>query len=262
MTIKRVNFTGRRRITRDCVDIAVHDGQPRTFDATIKLEGLSFLSHYSHAAVYLEATCAGSSVIKRFEFGEVGKLQLPTNRTLTDLEGENVFFTLKVVDRTEQYGRILGIAEHIRPQKAGKQTVAGRRGILPIEPVELGQQLWQLEFREHDVFLLVNKSIPGLVDRVRSDPVFYAAIYPEVVRRILSEAIAQNVEIEDEADQWPVLWLRFGTQLHASKQEPPRANDPDDIREEWIESVVDAFCETHALKDKYVVATSGNGGES
>ena len=38
--IKRVNFTGRRRIPRDRIDIEVHDGQPRTFDAKIDLEEL------------------------------------------------------------------------------------------------------------------------------------------------------------------------------------------------------------------------------
>src|SRR5262245_5605835 len=114
--IKRVNFTGRRRIPRDRVDIVVYDGQPRTFDAAIDLDGFSFLQH---AAVYLEATCAGSTVIKRFSFGEVGDIKPPRNRALVDLDGENVFYTLKVIDRTERFGRILGIAEHIRPQRAG-----------------------------------------------------------------------------------------------------------------------------------------------
>jgi hypothetical protein len=292
MTIKRVNFTGRRRIARDRVDIEVYDGQPRTFDATINLEGLSFLPH---AAVYLEATCAGSTVIERFPFGEVGSVQPPPSRGLarcpfrkftassnryqprtygtragegltkrtSRLEGENVFFTLKVVERTERFGRILGIAEHIRPQRAGKQTVTSRRGILPIEPAELGQRLWKLELHnEHDVFLLINNNAPGLIERVRSDPLFYAAIYPEVVRRILDAAIRKNVELDEEDELWPVLWLRFGKELHPTKQSPPKAGDEEEDIENWIEEVVDSFCEAHALKDKFLAATIGNGGES
>ena len=195
--IKRVNFTGRRRISHDRVNIEVYDGQPRTFDAAINLEGLPLLPK---AAVFLEATCARSNAIKRYNFGEVGNIRPPENRSLVEIEGENVFFTLKVVDRTERFGRILGIAEQIRPQRAGKQTAAGRRGILPIEPVELEQRLWWLEFREHDVFLLVNKDIPDLAERARSDPLFYAAVYPEVVRRVLEEAITEDVDIEEEDD--------------------------------------------------------------
>lgn len=257
--IKRVNFTGRRRIPRSRVDIEVYDGQPRTFDAAIDLKGISLLPH---AAVYLEAMCAGSNVVERFCFGEVGNVVPPPDRRLQELEGENVFFALKIVDRTERYGRLLGIAEHIRPQRAGKQTAAGRRGILPVEPYELGQQLWKLEFREHDVHLLVNKSIPGLVERVRSDPLFYSVVYPEVVRCVLTEAIAENVDIEEDSDRWPVLWLRFGRNLHPMRESPPSKDASEDEKDEWIGDVVEAFCETHALRDKYAAASAGNGGDA
>ena len=41
--IKRVNFTGRRRIPRDRVQIEVFDGQPRSFNAAINLEKIGEL---------------------------------------------------------------------------------------------------------------------------------------------------------------------------------------------------------------------------
>jgi len=253
--IKRVNFTGRRRIPRDRIDISVYDGHPRTFDANIDLDGLPLLPH---AAVFLEASCAGSTVVERFSFGEVGKIRPPHSRALKELEGVNVFFTLKVVDQTEEFGRIIGIAEYIRPQRAGKQTVAGRRGILPVEPADLGQQLWKLAFREQDVFFLVNKNIPGLVDRVRCDPMFYAVVYPEIVRQVLFKAIAENVDLEEEGDRWPILWLRFGTELLPVREPPPKCDDPEEDQEAWIEEVVKAFCETHSLKDKFIAASGRN----
>ena len=257
--IKRVNFTGRRRISRDRVRIEVFDGQPRKFNATINLQEINLLPH---AAVFLEAMCAGSTAIERFECGEVENLRLPQNQPLNVIEGEKVFFTLKVVDRTERFGRILCIAENIRPKDTGKQTAAGRRGILPIEPKDLGEEVWQLEFMEQDVFLLVNKDVPGLVDRARSDPLFYAAVYPEVVRRVLTKAFEENVEIDDEDDRWPVMWLRFGKGLHPGREDPPTGQARDDEWEDWIEDVVKAFCEIHAVKSKYLAATlGGNGGD-
>jgi hypothetical protein len=194
----------------------------------------------------------------------VESIQPPVNRSLVEVEGENVFFTLKVVDRMKLLGRILGIAEHIRPQRAGKQTAAGRRGILPIEPADLGQELWRLAFREQDVFLLVNKAVAGLVDRAHSDPVFYTAVYPQVVRHVLAHAIAENVDVDEEDDErWPIQWLRFGKNLHPSKEKPPKVDDTEEEREEWIETVVEAFCDTHAFKDKYQSAVqAGNGGEA
>ena len=256
--IKRVNFTGRRRIPRDRVKIEVYDGNPRTFDATIDLDGSQLLPH---AAVFLEAACAGSTAVQRFDFGEVGDIQDPRKRELSEIEGENVFFSLKVVDRTERFGRILGIAENIRPKKAGKQTASGHRGILPIEQVDLGHELWKLEFREHDVFLLVNRTVPGLIDRARSDPSFYAAIYPEIVRKILARAIDENADADEDDDRWPVMWLRFGKGLHPARLAAPSSEDQDEIRQEWVDEVVSAFCEAHTLREKYISATTnGDGG--
>lgn len=260
MTIKRVNFTGRRRVPRNRVQISVYDGEPRTFDASIDLGDLLFLPH---AAVFLEATCAGSAVIERFSFGEVGDVRPPSSRRLARLEGENVFFTLKIVDCTERFGRILGIAEHIRPLKAGKQTVTGRRGILPIEPADLGQELWQLDLSgDHDAVLLVNKDARGLLERVRSDPFVYGIIFPEILRRVLVAAVARNVDLDDDDERWPVLWLRFGKDLHPRKETPPKSDDPEGDRDEWIEEVVESFCEKHALKDRFLAAGGANGGDS
>ena len=38
--IKRVNFTGRRRVPRERVSVAVYDGHPRVFDAELDLKAL------------------------------------------------------------------------------------------------------------------------------------------------------------------------------------------------------------------------------
>jgi hypothetical protein len=258
--IKRVNFTGRRRIPRKRVDVEVIDGQPRTLNAAIDLAGLSLPDH---AVVFLEAMCAGSTVVERFDCGEVGRKPAVRRRPLQRIDGENVFFTLKVVDRSVRFGRILGIAENIRPQRAGKQTASGRRGILPIEPKELGEELWRLEFGEQDVFLLVNKDIPELPQRASGDPLFYAAVYPEVIRRVLTQAFAEGADIEEDDDRWPVMWLRFGKNLHPDQQTPPTRLDADEDREEWIEKVVEAFCQSHGLKAKYLSAIAAqNGGEA
>lgn len=249
--IKRLNFTGRKRIPRNKINITVHDSQPRTFDATIDLDELS---SFPDAAVYLEATCAGSSIVKRFDFGKVNRIQPPENRQLTDLEGQNVFFTLKIVDLSEKFGRILGLTERIHPQKTGPQTVPGRRGILPIEPSNLGQQLWRLEFRENYVVLLVNRCIPELVDRMRSDPLLYSSVYPSIIRQVLNVALSENVDVDEEDDRWPVLWLQFGMKLHPDRAEPPQPDAPSQDREDWVEQVVEAFCENYKLMDKYRAA--------
>lgn len=258
--IKHVNFTGRRRIPRRHVQIEVHDGSPRRFDVVINLDGTRMPAG---AKVFLEAMCAGSTVVQRFDFGAVGALAPHADRRLTDIEGENVFFALKVIDRSERIGRILGIAENIRPQHAGKQTATGRKGILPIETAPLGQQLWDLHFGEQDVCLRVNEDVPGLKERARYDALFYAAVYPAVVRQILARAVAENADAEEESDRWPVLWLRFAKGLHPDHEAPPSQDSPIEDRDEWIDAVVSAFCSQHGLKDAFVQHTpSENGGDA
>ena len=254
--IKRLNFTGRKRISRDHVQIEVYDGHPRSFAALITLDDSKLPPD---AAVYLEATCAGSNVVQRFEFGTVANIAPVTPPKLTEIEGENVFFNLKVVDTSQRFGRILGLAENIRPERAGAQTVAGRRGILPIEEVDLHGEIWKLEFREHDVYLLVNKNIPGLVDRACADPAFYSLIYPEIVRRILTRAILENVDLDDSDDRWPVVWLRFARGIHPEFLAPPESDPTQEEIDEWVDEVVGSFCNKHDLRTKFLRAASTDG---
>lgn len=256
--IKHVNFTGRRRISRSHVSIEVFDGEPRSFDASIDLTGFETSDD---AAVVLEATCAGSSVVSRFEWGTAANLSPPDNRTLTELSGRNVFFTLKVIDRSEQVGRILGFAENIRPIKGGAKTETGRRGILPVEQVDLGDEVWRLEFRSEDVFLLVNERIPDLADRVRFDPSTYALIYPSIIREVLGRAIEEDIDPEDDDESWAALWMKFAGRLIPEHSSPPVA-EAAEVQQEWIDEVVTAFCREHSLRHKLAQAmASGTGWE-
>lgn len=250
--IKRINSLGRKRIARDCVAISVQDGQPRRFSANIELSETGWPQD---AIVVMEAMCAGSPVVKRFGCGTVGSLSLPRDIPLEGITGQNVFFSLKVIDHSEKIGRLLGVAENIRPIETGKQTEAGRRGILPVESVPLGQQLWQLDFREHDVYLLVNDSVDGLSERMRSDPMIYSLVYPEVIRQILARAIEQNIDLEEADDRWPYLWLAFGKNLHPAREKPPSPDD-EETKDDWIEQVVAGFCQMHSLRDKYAMAVT------
>lgn len=253
--IKRVNSTGRRRIARDRVTIEVFDDNPRSFNALIDLAGFDAPQD---AAVVLEATCAGSSTISRFEWGTVGALAPPEQRVLRDLHGENVFFSLKVIDRSEKFGRLLGLAENIRPLKGGAKTATGRKGILPVEKADLGDDLWRLEFRTEDVFLLVNERIPDLADRVKFDAAVYSLIYPSVIREVLARAFDEQRDWDEDDERWPTLWLRFAHRLHPEQEPPP---EDDDAKQEWIADVVSAFCREHSLREKFCQAAGGQAWE-
>lgn len=256
--IKRVNFTNRRRIARDRVRIELLPGLPRRFNATLSLDGLSFSQS---SAIFLEAMCAGSPVIERFPCGDVGHPRMLREQTLGEIEGKNVFFTLKVVDRAERYGRIEGIAENIRPESSRHESGA-RQAILPIEPKDLGEEIWKLEFRGENVFLLVNSTVSGLVDRAHTDPLFFSLVYPAVIRGVLERAFKREGDLDDvdgerEGEElWARYWVRFGKSLHPD-QTGPESRDAADV-DDWIDEVVRAFSEKHRLKDRYLRAQRGS----
>lgn len=246
--IKHVNFTGRRRIARSCVDIVVYEGTPRRFDATIDLAKTRMPGG---AKVYLEAMCAGSPVIQRFAFGTVQTPSPPEKRILHEVTGDRVFFMLKIVDESELAGRILGLAENIRPNESDKIAETGRRGILPILPQPLGQELWRVDLGEHEVCLFVNDGVPNIKERTRWDPLFQAAIYPAVVRIIITEALERGAEEDDEdQDGWPARWLRFARDIHPERTPPPTDESPE-AREDWIDDVVAEFAGRHNLTDQF-----------
>ena len=245
--IKRVNSTGRRRVPRDRVNIEVFDGDPRTFDALVNLDGFDAPPD---AEVVLEAGCAGSNTIPRFERGTVGQLAPCEDRRLKGLKGENVFFALKIIDRSEQVGRILGLAENIRPVKSGEKTATGRQGILPIEADDLGSESWRLDFRSEDVYLLVNEKVPDLKERVRYDPLVFSLVYPPVIRQVLQRALQEQID-DDDGEHWASRWLSFAKNLHPENVPAPSSEEADEELDEWVTEVVDAFSKNHDLIGKF-----------
>ncbi len=245
--IKRVNSTGRRRVPQDCVSIEVFDGDPRTFNAQFDFTNTDLPAE---AEVVLEAVCAGSSMIPRFQWGTIGNLVPAANRQLRGLFGENIYFTVKVIDRTERFGRILGLAEGIRPIRGGKSTATGRRGILPIESCDIGSEPWRLEFRSEDVLLFVNSRIPGLKERIRYDAAVYSLIYPAVIRQILARLLKFEDVDEDAPEAWAAHWGQFAKRLHPDHAPPPfRADEAE--QDEWIDAIAEAFCQHHELLDRF-----------
>ena len=68
-------------------------------------------------------------------------------------------------------------------------------------------------------------------------------MFPEVLRRILMEAVERGAEEEDPT-LWPSKALRFGEQMTASKLPPA---DDDEAVEAWVDVAVDSFARKHRL---------------
>ena len=233
---RRFSFTGRKRISRDDIDICLAEDEP--FRATVSVHSEKW-RYPANAAIILEANQRMARM--RFELGTIERLDIPPFVELSRLDPDQALsFRLKVVDTDDSVGKLLGLAARIRAQ--GSDTdhdKKGMRAILPIHLRALDAEIWKVDFFTAGPELLINSDIPGLKDKLLHDVLLAGAILPqalrEIVRRMCSEFDANDEEIEVWND-----WKRFCSHLGVDA-----LPDSAESRDEWIEDVVRRFCAKH-----------------
>jgi hypothetical protein len=237
---RRFNSTGRIRITRDRVNIALE--QPAdmiSFPSAVATINLNELDLPADASVSIEAYYRSSFM--RFACGTVARLSIPERMDLTDIDRGGATLFRVLIIASDKSGQILASAEGLRPAKKGDGR--DRQPLLPIRETDLGAELWNIAIDARTgPTLLINNRVPGLAVRIRSWPLLQGAILPHAFRVILQNLSAAG---EEEGDGlWGEDWRRFLEELGVATE----PDDPDDLdlRDEWIETAVKAFCD---LKD-------------
>ena len=256
--IRRMNYTGRKRIARSRVTVRLLPaaGGGWAFDADFDLADYEF-PHES--SVFVEAYNATSYM--RFAFGTVRAITAPTDTRLVEITaGPLPKFRVKVVDMRARFGLLLGVADKLIPLRPDEE-LARRQSLLPVEFRELGNRVWRLDLSDWPV-LELNRRIADLGEVARSADSFAALVYPEVVRRILHEAVIE-LECTDpglDDDDWPGLWLSYACSL-PGVPEPPDGSDERAraLQHEWIERAVDGFCRSREMRIRFERAIERGG---
>src|SRR6478736_4782518 len=125
---RRLNSTGRKRITRDRVTIKLTPPLDAfSFPSATAQVNLTQLGLDATARVVLEAYFRSSSM--RYPCGTVEALSIPTPMTLTDIDrGGAIQFRLLVI-APDDSGRILASAEGLKPLQ--KSDSPDRQPLLP-----------------------------------------------------------------------------------------------------------------------------------
>lgn len=241
---RRFNSTGRLRITRSKIDIALEHAPDLnvipTARGSLRLEGLEVPGD---AVVAIEAYYRTSSM--RFACGTVSNLNVPERMVLSEIDkGGAVRFRVLVI-APDGTGRILAAADGLRPTTPGDG--ADRQALLPMRETDIGNELWKIEvdYRTGPV-LLVNNRVSGLAAQIRTVPLLQGLILPHAFRAVL-----QNLNPKGESDDddlWGDNWRRFLADLGVATE----AEDPDDTDavEEWIEAAVKAFSDLKAFAER------------
>lgn len=263
--IRRFNYTERKRISRRSVHLVTTTSPVHLLkDAAWQLEEFGFPED---AAVYLEGTSSGTPAVVRIPWGTVSAAEPPEAhlRSLDELPGDNVFFDFKVIDETQDAGRILGMARHVRPRGVGEDDDdSGGTSLLPVNPVDLGEEVWRVDFAAGRPYLEVNRAIPGIMDVVRSDARFFSLVYPQVIRQVLLQILViEDVQEPDSSGDWKGQWLAWGRSCHPDDAPPPEGSHEAafDDRLKWVEEVVCGFATQRRPKQLFEEA-HGNGDAS
>ena len=242
--IRRFNYTGRKRINHSDIQISLtqEDSTPPSFDAQLNLEQLGLPPA---ARIYIEAYRL--SLYERFPWGTVAHPLPEGPAVITKVEAlDRIYFRVKVVDESTGQGLILAQADQISVDAPSVED----SGLLPVKLIDLGEQVWRVEFEPEEPWLYLNSNIDGVKDRAQSDPTFAALVFPQILREILGKIRSDGLQPDDEAP-WVENWLQFGKSLSG---EPPLTDD--DQMTSWIEGAIDRFAQTHRFSRMYQEAPS------
>lgn len=260
---RRLNYTGRKKIERADARIRVHrNGSDIEFDAELRLADYKLEQVSPPPRVYVEAYRGASTLLKRFDFGRVGSIQSPPNRSLTEFGiPEGVLFRVKVSDEGESLGKLLAEADAIRPQMPEEDETPRLPLIQHVSADDIGDELWRVtDFDTAMPLLKINSRVPMGVDQFLLDPHYRAIFAPAVMRHVLTQILIIDRYTGDEEDEtdWRRRWLDFVERLGIS--DCPGVTDnrvEGKVVAEWIDDAVEAFAARTDLFARFSQAASG-----
>lgn len=248
---RRLNYTGRQRISRRDVSIRLRQGtNGLKFDADFRFNSNTLKKIMPPPSLYVEAYRGAHAIWKRFDFGSIAAIQPPTDRSLNEfVVPEGILFRVKVSDKSEDsLGRLLAEADSIRPTLPDEQETFGQPLIQHMPAEDIGDELWRLELTGDIPLLKINSRIPMGIDQFLRDPKYRAIFAPAVMRQVLTNILIIDRSGYDEEDDscWQILWLNFASHLTGAGKYPEAEEENNLLinAEEittWIDAAVEAF---------------------
>lgn len=242
MTVRTLNYTSRRRIRRDDLDVVIFTTNlgDYSFNAEMKFERYRLPKA---GRIFIEAY--RQTHWMRFDFGTVEKITPPKNRALSIFDSiDGILFRVRVASDTS--GLLVAEGDRI-PFRAKDEKPKRRIPLLPVVPEDLVDEICKVSYEGRGPELIINSSL-GNWRGIARDPTVIALIYPFVFRDILTRISVQEDQFdrEDRAD-WRNRWCRFAELLPGMEQFPENKDDRDD----WIDRAVRAFSRRIAVLAKF-----------
>ena len=240
--IRKFNYTGRKKINKSNILITLSEnGRFKKFDAEVNLD---YLNLPGNASVYVEPYYHFSFM--RFHCGTVEKFATPNETLITEIPfSDIIYFRIKVVDEAEKQGQLLAFADKIKPVSPDDGD-KNRKSLLPVEYNKpLRHQAFRLIFNDPSPVLEISNQINNPKELLKSKE-FVSLVFPSIVREIAFNIINSFSNYIDFEDHWTRDWYQYFTK-HLNADEIPEEEQGDDEITEWVNSVVDKFCQKNGI---------------
>ncbi|MFQ2083974.1 hypothetical protein ACK33N_04935 [Aeromonas veronii] len=247
--MKRFNYTGRKKILREDVEIYLKGDftDKPVINIAINLRDYDFPQE---ASIFLEPQ--HKTRFMRIALGKVRSSVRCNNIELTEFDDAiDLDFRVKVIDASK--GVLLGIVENVKAYDKDHKPDVNQESILPVSSTDLSSYgvLWRIAWSDQKAVLEIEREL-GIRELVVRSLVFKAFIWPEAMRQILIKVLSNNdwdPELSDTQDL-STRWLLFTRQIGAGM---PDQNAED--HSDWIDDAVRILANRINVRQEAITAT-------
>lgn len=241
------NPTGLVEIDRNDVSIVVTEVDDAR---SVSLSRLEVGGYKLSPELKVVLVARAGSTSQRIELGSLGAWDRDAH-SIPELD-RNAALRFRVLLHEAASPKLAASCENLR----ARNTDRGE-SLLPMEAVDLGEEVWRLDMSPEGPLILFNKIVFPTASVAARHPAFAPLIMPEVVRQICRKLASNPEVLADEAD---VLfpWGRWLDDLGVDR--PPESADGEDMGK-WGEEVVSTFSRRYRFASKLrqnIVKEHGN----
>jgi hypothetical protein len=243
---RSIRLTGRRQLPSSLADVGIREVGAKRL-VTMSFKDPAALRGFPPSA-HVTLRLAENKQMEVLDFGTIG-----APKSIAELK--NTSFgdpscQVRVADTgTDHLGLLLGSTKTWRLNSDRTPEEGSVRGILRFQPANIAPRAWKLDIQEdaHPIVLVDNR-INDPRTWAKTNPVFVACVLPAILHMVFDDILSKP----DPADtEWMSDWLRWADTVMTGTQIP---NDHQDMksRHEWIEQLIESFCQRHRLSDRVV----------
>jgi hypothetical protein len=234
------NPTGLKEIDRARVSVRVTVRDGVKYFALTKLD-IDDLNVDDSCRVLFIASSNNTS--QRYDLGTV-KACSKADQALSDLDPVGVQ-RYRILIRRPDDPLLVASAENLR--LSGENN---GESLIPMEPADLGQELWRLVLNDTDgPTLQYNSKVFPSAGGAQHNVAFVSLVLPEALRQVLRRIAATPEVLSDETTPF-FLWGEWLDSIGADR--PDQLEEGEDDRNEWANKVVAKFCDREKMADMLV----------